>query len=74
VTPKNSRERAFAVGNDQVRGDAASFGAGVGEVVNGNLAPLLDGGLLDVERRLVIVVQSFERLRVLGQHWERGQE
>ena len=67
MTPDHGREGAVAFGDDEIRGHGAALGTGVGDVVDRDIAALVDGGFLDAQGRFLIVVEVAEGIGVLGE-------
>ena len=56
MSPDHSGERPLAAGHDQIGWDASALGAGVRDVVDGDIAAVLDADLLQIERCFLVVV------------------
>src|SRR5438067_7333156 len=57
VSPNNRRERASALQHDQISRDDSAFGTIVSDVVNSCVRAMLHSDLLEVERRVSIVIE-----------------
>jgi hypothetical protein len=66
MAEKNSRERPFALRNDQIRRDRSSLWAGVGNVVKSPSVELFDYLVMDIERRLGVIIEKVQCSLVIG--------
>ena len=75
VSPDDRGERTFAFRDDEVCGNTTTARAGIGNVVNRDIASLLDAGLLQVEWSLPVIIEMPKKrgnLRISGSDHDYG--
>ncbi len=65
MSPDHSGERPLAAGHDQIGWNPSALGTGVRDVVDGDIAAVLDADLLQVERCFLVVVEVSQNVSVL---------
>jgi hypothetical protein len=65
VAPQNRSEGSLPFRHDEISGHAAASGAGVGNVMHGDIAAMLDGGFRDVEWRFLVLFKDVRASGVL---------
>src|SRR5947207_1263106 len=58
MTEKNRRKRSFALRNDQIRRDRPALRTRVSYIVKSSSVELLDYLVMDIERRLCVIIEK----------------
>jgi hypothetical protein len=66
MAKKNGSERSLSLWNDQIRRDRPTFWAGVGDVVKTPAVEFFDDPVMDIERRLGVVIEEVVRCFEIG--------
>src|SRR5258708_2285939 len=62
MSPDHRSEWTLAFGNDEICTDTAALGTGIGHIVDGYIASLLNTGFLNIKRRFLVVLEVPEKI------------
>src|SRR5438128_714842 len=66
VPPDDRGKRSLAVGKNKISRHASAFRAGIGDVTNGNATVLFNASFSDIDRCVLVVVETMNDVSVLG--------
>jgi hypothetical protein len=64
MSPDHGGKRSLALGDDQIRRHASALRAGIGNIVDGDVAALFDTGFLHVERSFLVIIKVTQQCNV----------